>query len=950
MSEHGSCWPFVGRGGSLTTVREALRSGAGMMIAGAAGVGKSRLAAQAVAGLPGYAVVHALGTETAAAIPFGAFAHVLTGPPRSGENLLRWAARHLRGQAGRRGLLVSVDDAQRLDQASAALVHYLAESGEAQLLVTVRSEEPQPAPVTALWKDELLRRIELPPLTVAEVGQVLEAALGGEVSARTVRQLAGVSGGNVLYLRELVHAGRDSGCLAERGGTWRWSGEPAMTTRLRELVGDRIGHLDQDEREVLELVAFGEPVGIELLTALTSARAVERVEARGLVVTVTDGRRENLRLGHPLYGEVIRGDCGTLRTRRRLRTLAEGLEAAGLRRREDELRAAVWRLDSGSPTDPGLLTSAARQAWSRQDPRLAARLARAAIEAGAGVGAVAVLGEVLTVLGETGPALSALSSALSSVSTLSSGTSVSESGAGASGTLSASGVSGISGTSAAQGTAGPQRAAGARDAMTEGERAQHACSLGMNLAWAGADAEACRVLDTAVATLTEPGWRQEAYVYRAVADCFAGRLSDAAESLAGARSCVPATARGRAHAAALETWVDAYAGRQERTLARAGRTADTGANRPNTPTPLHRADARASLDRPHAPASLDARESAHALLAVPDVLESAHALPTLLDALCVAHLFSGRLEEAARAAERGMELPAAELPVTGFAAHLAMAARLRGDAAEAVRRCGDDLARLPEREPYLGRCLAEQAHAFALLGRLGEATRALAEAEEAASRWAFTRQHVLHASVWVTAAGGDVADAVRRCLAAAEHAERHELRGHLMFALHDLVRLGAAPAAVERLRELAALVEGPLVKLLARHARALGDPGALREVAGEFERRGLLLYAAEATAHEAVAYRETGRGTLARGARTRAWALARRCSGISTPALVELATPELTPRQREIVQLAAAGLTNRQIADRLTLSTRTAANHLQAAYDKLGVNDRTQVARLLTAL
>ncbi len=218
---------------------------------------------------------------------------------------------------------------------------------------------------------------------------------------------------------------------------------------------------------------------------------------------------------------MIRGDCGTLRTRRRLRTLAEGLEAAGLRRREDELRAAVWRLDSGSPTDPGLLTSAARQAWSRQDPRLAARLARAAIEAGAGVGAVAVLGEVLTVLGETGPALSALSSALSSVSTLSSGTSVSalssgtsvsESGAGASGTLSASGVSGISGTSAAQGTAGPQRAAGARDAMTEGERAQHACSLGMNLAWAGADAEACRVLDTAVATLTEPGWRQEAYV------------------------------------------------------------------------------------------------------------------------------------------------------------------------------------------------------------------------------------------------------------------------------------------------------------------------------------------------------------------------------------------------------------------------------------------------------
>ena len=168
MSEQGSCWPFVGRGGPLTTVREALRSGAGMMIAGAAGVGKSRLAAQSLAGLPGYSVVRALGTETASMIPFGAFAHVLTGPPRSGENLLRWAARHLRDRAGRDRLLVSVDDAHRLDPASAALVHYLAGNGQARLLVTVRSGEPQPDAVTALWKDELLERIELPPLTVEE--------------------------------------------------------------------------------------------------------------------------------------------------------------------------------------------------------------------------------------------------------------------------------------------------------------------------------------------------------------------------------------------------------------------------------------------------------------------------------------------------------------------------------------------------------------------------------------------------------------------------------------------------------------------------------------------------------------------------------------------------------------------------------------------------------------
>ncbi|HEX4818084.1 MAG TPA: LuxR C-terminal-related transcriptional regulator [Nonomuraea sp.] len=862
MSEQlGSGWPFVGRRGPLATVREELRSGAGVMIAGAAGVGKSRLAAQALAGLKGYAVVRALGTETASMIPFGAFAHALTGPPHEGENLLRWAARHLRA-AGRGELLVSVDDAHRLDPASAALVHYLAESGEARLLVTVRSGGPQPEPVAALWKDELIARIELPPLTRDEVGEVLAGVLGGAVAAETVRRLATVSGGNLLYLREVVQAGRESGRLAERDGQWRWQGGTSVTARLRELVGERIGHLDPDEREVLELVAFGEPLEAELLTSLTTARAVEQVEDRGLVTAVTEGQREYLRLGHPLYGEVVRAGCGTLRARRRRRMLAEALEATGLRRREDQLQAAVWRLDSGTAAAPGMLATAARLAWTRQDPRLAARLARAAVEAGAGVSAVALLGEVLMVLGDADSAMTALRQA-------------------------------------------------ARDAVTEDERAQYALSLGANLVWAGADAEGCRVLDVAAETLTDPAWRQEVHVYRCVADCFAGRLTGAALALERARSFGTTTVRNQAHADCMEAWVLAYSGRGERALA---------------------------LAEP-AMASMESWKD-----------EAQHALPSFLDAMCTASVSLGRLDDAARTAEHAMELPAAELSMSGFGAYRALVSRLGGDADGAVRWCADDLARLPVGEPYRGRVLGEQAHALALLGRAEAAGTALAEAERPAGRWPFTRQHVLTARVWVAAAGGDLAEAVRLCLVAAEHAERHELYGNLMFALHDLVRLGAAGQAVERLSALPGRVEGPLAPLLARHARAVGDPAELGAVAAELERLGLVLYAAEATAQESEAYREAGRGTLARGARTRAWALARRCPGITTPALADLAMPDLTPRQREIVRLAAAGLTNRQIAQRLTLSTRTAANHLQAAYDKLGVNDRTQVGRLLTAL
>ena len=56
--------------------------------------------------------------------------------------------------------------------------------------------------------------------------------------------------------------------------------------------------------------------------------------------------------------------------------------------------------------------------------------------------------------------------------------------------------------------------------------------------------------------------------------------------------------------------------------------------------------------------------------------------------------------------------------------------------------------------------------------------------------------------------------------------------------------------------------------------------------------------------------------------------------------IVEHATADLTPREREIALLAAQGLSSRGIADRLVLSVRTVDNHLQSAYRKLGVSGR----------
>ena len=52
----------------------------------------------------------------------------------------------------------------------------------------------------------------------------------------------------------------------------------------------------------------------------------------------------------------------------------------------------------------------------------------------------------------------------------------------------------------------------------------------------------------------------------------------------------------------------------------------------------------------------------------------------------------------------------------------------------------------------------------------------------------------------------------------------------------------------------------------------------------------------------------------------------------------------LTPREREVLALVAAGLANKQIARRLGISDRTVKAHLTSVFARLGVEDRTQAA------
>ncbi|QRP42737.1 response regulator transcription factor [Amycolatopsis sp. FDAARGOS 1241] len=58
----------------------------------------------------------------------------------------------------------------------------------------------------------------------------------------------------------------------------------------------------------------------------------------------------------------------------------------------------------------------------------------------------------------------------------------------------------------------------------------------------------------------------------------------------------------------------------------------------------------------------------------------------------------------------------------------------------------------------------------------------------------------------------------------------------------------------------------------------------------------------------------------------------------------------LTPQELEIAELAASGLTNKQIAQRLHISHRTVGAHLYQLYPKLSITSRAMLREALEAL
>jgi DNA-binding NarL/FixJ family response regulator len=861
-------WPLVGRDTARRRLSEAFSGRRGAppaVISGPAGVGKTRFMTEALdeVAAAGSPVVRVTGSAAASTIPFGAVAHLLPDELAGADHLtiLRGAFRVLASTAPGDGTtaVLGVDDAHLLDPGSAAVVQRAVALTPLRVALTVRDGEQAPDVIERLTTDPATERIALDLLTEEQIGALLRHALAGPVTGTTVHRLAHLSEGNPLWLRELVREARRRETLVRRGGAWRLDGSPVHDASLPDALRTTMAGLDPEVRDVVAVVALSDVIGVEVLERLFGDDVLEAADVQGLLMAAPDRRRMQVRLAHPLFGEAVLRQVPPLRARRLRLRLADAVEATGGRRRGDLLRMARWRLDAGDRSRPGLLAAAAVAVGTRPRPEIAERFARAAIDAGAGVGTRIVLAEAQQWSGRPDEAAEELLAVAAEA--------------------------------------------------TSSELVVHAHDLRADaLFWSGHPAEAEDALNAAESAAETAAARHRIAVRRAIFALGTGDLAYAVALAVDALGEPSIAVRVRQDAAFVV------------------------------------ASAAPPCGRPAW--AIDVIDEARDIMSGADGVQE----PGCLHARALACSWAWRFDEVEASIEAANAAGPSVVLMSWYRGVVALASgrvgRARKLLAESVRMLQRDIP--GGNSDTLAQHSSALSEAAALGGDRAAAAERLAEADAAWSPDMLIPER-LSARVWVTAAHGELDTARSHAVEGADAAR--EVGAHLLEARlwHDLVRLGDAERAAPRLEQLAPFIDSAQGPLYAAHARGLADSDAtsVRRAAVGFEAAGVLLLAAEAHAQLAKLLHDEGRAVAATGAQLASRRLADQCEGARTRALALASGLDLTDRELEIAQMAAHGLSDREIADQLAISLRTVNTHLHRCYTKLGIDRRADLSDLI---
>jgi DNA-binding NarL/FixJ family response regulator len=862
-------WPLVGRSEELAVIADATRANTrrarGIVLTGAAGVGKTRVAREAVSGCaPRKARRHwIVATATARNVPLGAFADVASDFGPDPMRRVREVIDALLVDARPGEVVVGVDDAHLLDDLSAFTVHQLVTRRLATVIVTIRSGESPPDDITAIWRDHHLDRLELQPLSHPEIADLVEQVLGGPVDALSAQRLWQYTQGNTLYLRHLLDSEVDSGRMAHRSGVWLWDGQPRLSPTLAELLEARIAQVPDTVCEVLDALAVAEPLDTDILATVASSDALVEAETLGLITCDTSSHPAAARLAHPLLGELRR--AGSLRLRRLRGRIASELGQRDVTDPRALLRRAVLTMESDLSPEPELLLAAAAAAMQLMDLPLAETLAKYAVEANGGIEAKLTHAMALAWQERTADAEAALADL-------------------------------------ARQTSGPVRA-------------QVATLRAFNFAAIqGLAVSAERELDI-VAPTDDNATQEMAAAVRALIELVRGHPAAAVDRATAVVAGTPVND----NAYVLATWALVTG------LGELGRVDEI---------------------EPAASAGYRLAETS---------AEASHLRMPLAALQAISYRLAGALTSLDSVATY-IRRDTIDVPFQqAWHSFLAgMSAMSRGDLAAAQRSLQETLALAGGGGTQLkGYAQSWLAAVTGMAGKAVDARRECATlnaqkwfAQEGACTWdaekAFTE-------AWVCAAEGAVSQAISIVRdAAAKEAARDRLAWEVVL-LQAATQFGDDTTAA-RLAELSVQVQGPRAPAAAAHAAALaaGDGDQLVDASRLYEEFGDRLAAADAAAHAVIAYQNAGLRGAAMTASATVERLASDCPGAQTPALRAVtAPPQFTARQREVISLAAQGLSNKDIADRLAMSTRSVEGHIFRASQRVGATNREQLIDML---
>ncbi|WP_052665924.1 BTAD domain-containing putative transcriptional regulator [Nitriliruptor alkaliphilus] len=392
--------PMVGRAAELerlTALWQAVRDGGSrvVLLAGEAGAGKTRLAAELAAhATAGRAIVLLGHCEQAAAIPYAPVTDALSGSAEVADAYTRVPApvQHLlaalvqrpaesRGGdppapddpherqlalftavnelvasvAGRAPTLLVVDDAESLDAASARLLAHLARHLPARLLLVVCFRDPpgsRHAPLRAFLADVgrggVADRLDLGPLPETELAELVAAWSGQPASPDLVHALWSSTGGNPFYAGAVVEELMTRGGLDAAEAAWR------VPTGVRDMLRERLRDLSAAARDVVGCAAvLGREMAFDLLVRVADrlehevVAALEESIAAGWLAESGNAWEAGYAFRHALMREAVHADLPAPHRQRLHLRAATALEEAGLARPAEVAAAAVHLRSSG---------------------------------------------------------------------------------------------------------------------------------------------------------------------------------------------------------------------------------------------------------------------------------------------------------------------------------------------------------------------------------------------------------------------------------------------------------------------------------------------------------------------------------------------------------------------------------------------------------------------------